>query len=169
VTGGYDHLVKLWDMRAIRAADAGAGAGASDTAGTTVSNAASSAMSFDHGAPVEDVLVLPAGNAVVTAGSNNVKVWDLIGGKLLRTLSNHQKTVTSLCLDGTGTRLLSASLDHFVKVYSLDTFDVMHGTKHSSPILSVACAVRVVAAWCAHLASIWLTASRFGSRTILAS
>ncbi len=63
------------------------------------------------------------------------------GGKLLHTLSNHQKTITTMCLDGTGTRLLTGSLDQHVKVYSLESFTVMHGMKYSSPVLSMACSV----------------------------
>ena len=54
------------------------------------------------------------------------KVWDVLGGggRLLHTLSNHQKTVTCLALDGTGTRLLTGGLDRHVKIYNLESFKV---------------------------------------------
>ena len=45
-------------------------------------------------------------------GSNYVKVWDILsGGRLLMAFSNHQKTITSICFDGSCQRLLSAGLD----------------------------------------------------------
>ena len=48
-------------------------------------------------------------------GSNIVKVWDVLaGGRLLASFSNHQKTITSLCFDGSYHRLLSAGLDRCV-------------------------------------------------------
>ena len=53
----------------------------------------------------------------LTAGGNEIKVWDVLGGgKLLHTFSNHQKNVTGLAFDGTGSRLLSCGLDGHVKV-----------------------------------------------------
>ncbi|CAN0373747.1 unnamed protein product, partial [Hapterophycus canaliculatus] len=64
----------------------------------------------------------------VSAGGNEVKVWDLLGGggqgRLLHTLANHQKTVTCLALDGTGSRLLTGGLDRHVKIYNLENFKV---------------------------------------------
>ena len=56
-----------------------------------------------------------------------LQVWDVLGGRggrLLHTLANHQKTVTCLALDGTGTRLLSGGLDRHVKIYNLENFKV---------------------------------------------
>lgn len=86
-------------------------------------------MSFDHGQPVERLLVHPSGTQVVTAGGPIIKVFDLLSGSgsCLRAMSNHQKTVT--CLEwGDGRpysshgkrRLLSAGLDGLIKSYDLD-------------------------------------------------
>jgi len=48
-------------------------------------------------------------------GNNIIKVWDVVaGGRLLASFSNHQKTITSLCFDGSYHRLLSAGLDRSV-------------------------------------------------------
>ena len=59
------------------------------------------------------------------------QVWDILnGGKLLNEFSNHQKTITSMMLDGTETRLLSGGLDGLVKIYDLKTFKVTHGLKY---------------------------------------
>ena len=105
-TGSYDHLVKLWDIRS----------------GDCV-------QSMCHGSPLEFLLVHPSGGICFTAGmrysyctshcsvftvvgNNVVKVWDILaGGRLLASFSNHQKTITSLCFDGSYRRLLSAGLD----------------------------------------------------------
>lgn len=41
-------------------------------------------------------------------------MWDILGGgRLLAGFSNHQKTITSICLDGENRRLLSGSLDRY--------------------------------------------------------
>ncbi|RHY02168.1 hypothetical protein DYB37_011904 [Aphanomyces astaci] len=121
-TASYDHTVKLWDMRA--------------TPGKTTF---SSTLSMDHGAPVEKCLILPGGNLLLSAGDNTIKVWDLLsGGKLLHEFSSHQKTITSLTLDGTNTRLVSASLDGHVKIYDLASYEVLHGFKYGDGVLSAA-------------------------------
>jgi hypothetical protein len=56
------------------------------------------------------------------------------------------QTITSLCLDGSGTRLMSGALDGHVKVYDLQSYGMVYGMKYPSPILSMACAVRGTAA-----------------------
>ncbi|KAG9399496.1 snoRNA-binding rRNA-processing protein [Aphanomyces cochlioides] len=119
-TASYDHTVKLWDMR---------GSAAS----------VSSNLSMDHGAPVEKCLILPGGNLCLSAGANVIKIWDLLsGGKLLHEFSSHQKTITSLTLDGTQTRLVSGSLDGHVKIYDLASYQVLHGFKYKEGVLSAA-------------------------------
>ena len=76
--------------------------------------------------------LLPAGN--------QLKLWDLLsGGKLLCSVSNHQKAITCLSLDSEGSRLISGSsnvtshlwptkggLDHHVKIYSTKDYSVTH-------------------------------------------
>ncbi len=65
-----------------------------------------------------------AGSLLVSAGGNQVCVWDLVGGgRLLKRLTNFQKTVTSLCVSplagpdsAAAPRLLAGSLDGHVKV-----------------------------------------------------
>lgn len=51
-------------------------------------------------------------------GGRYVKVWDVLkGGQLLVSLKNHHKTVTCLCLNSSGQRLLSGSLDRLVYLW----------------------------------------------------
>ena len=72
---------------------------------------------MQHGQPVEACLINPSGTIALTAGGNEIKVWDILcGGKLLHTFSSHQKNITGMAFDGTGSRLLSCGLDGHVKV-----------------------------------------------------
>ncbi|KAJ2740396.1 U3 small nucleolar RNA-associated protein [Coemansia sp. BCRC 34301] len=115
-SGSYDHTVKIWDLRA---------------------NAC--VTSIDTGAPVEDVLVFPGGSIVAAASGPNVHLYDtLMGGKYLTTMGNHEKTVTSLCMDSSGARLLAGSLDHHVKVYDVENFKMVYNISYPAPVLSVA-------------------------------
>lgn len=113
-SGSYDHSVRLWDSRQ-----------------------SGSVLTLSHGCPVEASLVTPSGALLLSAGGQEVKVWDLIGGRVMHTFSNHQKNVTSLAMDGSGSRILSAGLDGHVKVYSLQTMQVVHGMKFGAPLSCV--------------------------------
>ena len=62
---------------------------------------------------------------LATASGNTMSVWDILsGGRVLQTVCAHSKTITSLCADASGSHLLSASLDHMVKVYELRRYKV---------------------------------------------
>eukprot|EP00607_Mallomonas_marina_P008538 CAMPEP_0182419288 /NCGR_PEP_ID=MMETSP1167-20130531/3748_1 /TAXON_ID=2988 /ORGANISM="Mallomonas Sp, Strain CCMP3275" /LENGTH=302 /DNA_ID=CAMNT_0024594107 /DNA_START=588 /DNA_END=1492 /DNA_ORIENTATION=- len=84
----------------------------------------------------------------MAGGGPKVGVWDLLsGGRSLHCFENHQKDVTCLCLDGTGTRLLSGGAEGQVKVYSMQALQLTHGLKFSSPVtaLSLSCDNRKLA------------------------
>ncbi|KAI3460848.1 hypothetical protein Pfo_017511 [Paulownia fortunei] len=137
LSGSYDHRVKLWDVR--------------------VSNAGS-VMELNHEKPVESVIYLPSGGLVATSGGNFVKIWDVIGGgKLLYTLESHNKTVTALCVGKVGRgsgeeaeqyRILSVSLDGYMKVFDYAKFKITHSMRFPEPLLSVGfspdCSTRVI-------------------------
>jgi len=119
VSGSYDHSVRMWDRRA--AADGKEG------------------IVMQHGAPVEDVLLLPGGGLLATVGGNYVKIWDLVaGGRAIASVSPHHKTVTCLALTAGGKRLVTGSLDRQVKYLDLTTFQVVHSLAFPSSVLSVA-------------------------------
>lgn len=115
ITGSYDHCLKVSDLRS-----------------------QGSVLSMDHGSPVECVQIFPSGGICISAGSNIIKVWDILGGgRLLAGFSNHQKTITSICLDGENRRLLSGSLDRHVKIYDIQDYTVVHSMDYPAPILSL--------------------------------
>lgn len=115
ITGSYDETVRLWDPR--------------------VPN--KSAMIFKHSAPVEAVLAMPSGTQILAAADNQISVLDLVAGKPIQLLKNHQKTVTSLCLASNGKRLVSGGLDAHVKIFETTGWNMVSGSKYTSPILSV--------------------------------
>lgn len=121
----------------------------------------SSTMQVNHGNPVEDVVFLPSGGIVATAGGNSVKFWDLIGGgKLLYSMESHNKTVTSICVAKIGKdstveeswnnqfRVMSVGLDGYMKVFDYGSMKVTHSMRFPAPLLSVAfspdCNTRVI-------------------------
>lgn len=114
VSGSYDQMVKIWDPRA----------------------SASAVMTFKHPAPIESVLSMPSGTAVVAASDNEIHVLDLVAAKSLHVLKNHQKTVTSLCFASGGTRLVSAGLDGHLKIFEMAAWHVVFGIKYPSQILA---------------------------------
>ena len=128
VSGGYDGVVRYWDKRV-----------KDDTPILTLS----------HGAPINSLLLIPKSSTAsalscISAADVTLKAWDIryiassSAVSAVHTLSTHQKAITALSADSNYTKLLSGSLDGFVKVTSLPAFTPLSSIKHSSPILSLA-------------------------------
>ena len=131
LTGSYDGTVRLFDSRSGEAEMI-----------FGRQNAASSRTT-----PVEQVLMFPSGTVVLSSAGPILRVWDLVaGGKCMRAMSNHQKTVTSLAFNSNASRLLTGSLDHMVKVYDVGTYKVVHTMRYPAPILSLAVSVSLTLA-----------------------
>lgn len=126
LTGSYDGTVRLLDLRT----------GESELlmGGSPSGNVGQN--------PVEEVLMFPSGTAAISSSGPIIKIWDLVaGGRCIRALSNHQKTVTSLCFDSGAGRLLTGALDHMVKVYDVSTYNIVHTMRYPAPILCMALSV----------------------------
>ncbi|EIW69973.1 hypothetical protein TREMEDRAFT_43605 [Tremella mesenterica DSM 1558] len=120
LSGAYDSTFRLHDIRL-----------PSESANT---------ITMRHGGmPVEDILAFPSGGVGVSVGGPILRVWDLtMGGKCVRALSNHQKTVTCATFDGTKGRVLTGGLDMMVKVYDVEEWKVVHTMRYPAPLLSLA-------------------------------
>jgi U3 small nucleolar RNA-associated protein 15 len=125
LTGSYDSTVRLFDTRegsCVMTMKGGGGGSAP--------------------LPVEQVLMFPSGSAAISSSGPILRVWDLVsGGKCIRALSNHQKTITALTFDGQASRLLSGGLDQMVKVYDITNYKVVHTMRYPAPLLSLAISV----------------------------
>lgn len=121
-TGSYDHTAKLWDSRT-----------------------GSCQITLDHKAPVEGIQFFPTGSMAITVGGYSIRIWDLLaGGKLVHEISNHQKTVTSVCVaaeagpaSSSSSRILTGSLDSHVRVFEVGTYTMTHMSKFPGAILSL--------------------------------
>ncbi|KAK5581327.1 hypothetical protein RB653_001358 [Dictyostelium firmibasis] len=119
LTGGYDHCVKLWDIR-------------SDKKQATVT--------LDHGSPVEDLIMLgTSGSMAISVGGNYFKVWDLMSGsgKEVYQGIHSMKAMTSIHLSNSKDRFITAGLDHTVRVFSTQSYSLINSFEFSDPILSL--------------------------------
>ncbi|KAG5649020.1 hypothetical protein DXG03_000369 [Asterophora parasitica] len=124
LTGSYDSTVRLFDSRS---GECEMVMGESSTASETGST------------PVEQVLMFPSGTVALSSAGPIIRVWDLVaGGRCIRALSNHQKTVTAMSFDAKAGRLLTGSLDQMIKVYDVSTYKVVHTMRYPAPILCLA-------------------------------
>ncbi|EJD53587.1 WD40 repeat-like protein, partial [Auricularia subglabra TFB-10046 SS5] len=120
LSGSYDGTMRLFDAR-------------SGSAEMLM------APSSGTGTPVEQVALFPSGTVALSAAGPILRAWDLVaGGRCVRALSHHQKTVTSLAFDGSAGRLLTGGLDHLVKVYDVSNYKVVHTMRYPAPVLALA-------------------------------
>lgn len=127
LTGSYDSTVRLFDSRSGECEMTMGDTGLRERVGLT---------------PVEQVLMFPSGTVALSSAGPIIRIWDIVaGGRCIRALSNHQKTVTSLVFDSNASRLLTGSLDQMVKVYDVTTYKVVHTMRYPAPILCLAISV----------------------------
>ena len=128
VSGGYDGVVRYWDKRV---------------------KDETPVLALSHGAPINALLLIPKSSnasalSCISAADVTLKAWDIryiassSAVSPVHTLSNHQKAITTLSADSSYSKLLSGSLDGFVKITSLPGFTTLSSIKHTSPILSLA-------------------------------
>ena len=115
-SGSYDHQVAVWDRRDLTRPS----------------------LTLQHGAPVENVLVLPGGGLLASLGGSEVKVWDLVGGgKLLTTLSHHHKTVTCSTVSKDGRCLVTGGLDRQIVWTDISTLSKVSSKHCPASVMSV--------------------------------
>ncbi|CAJ0962725.1 unnamed protein product, partial [Mesorhabditis belari] len=118
ISGGYDHKIKLWDVRA--------------------DSSASASLTLNAGAPIENLLFLPNENLLASAAGNVVKIWDMLaGGRLLTSIQAHHKTVTSLCLGENGSSLLTGAIDRRINVVRIADFSISYSFSVAAPVLAL--------------------------------
>lgn len=101
--------------------------------------------------PIYDALPFPSGTMALSASGSAgiIRLWDLVaGGRCVRAMSNHQKSVTCLAFDGSAGRLLSGGLDQMVKVYDISTYKVVHTMRYPAPVLCLAVSVSNLTCHC---------------------
>ena len=109
-TGSYDHTVKLWDSRDCPFSRTG------DTV-----DMATPKQQWAHKYPVEAIHSSPNSDLIAIAGGPSVMVWSLRKMSApLFDLDIHLKSVTSLTTNSTGSRLLTGSMDKFVRVFRVN-------------------------------------------------
>ncbi|KDN39385.1 WD40 repeat-like protein [Tilletiaria anomala UBC 951] len=142
LSGSYDATVRLWDAR--------------------VHENGGQVIQMDHKAPVEDIAIYPTagGGVALSVGGPVLRAWDLMmGGRCIKAISNHQKTITSLAismesdanvsaapgalgsigLGSSGMRILTGGLDHLIKIYDPSKgFKVTHTMRYPAQILCMA-------------------------------
>lgn len=134
LTGSYDSSMRLFDTR---------------TGTCTMTMSCSPSVSAGliragESQPIYDVLPFPSGTMALSASGSAgiIRLWDLVaGGRCVRAMSNHQKSVTCLAFDGSAGRLLSGGLDQMVKVYDISTYKVVHTMRYPAPVLCLAVSV----------------------------
>lgn len=113
LSGSYDRTVRLWDTRQERAA-----------------------LTFKHASPVESLLAFN-NTTIASASGNEVNILNLAAGKTEHIIRSHQKTVTSLSVAQSSSRLLTGALDGHVKVHNTTSWEVVAGFKYPAPVLSL--------------------------------
>ncbi|KAF9567314.1 WD40 repeat-like protein [Agrocybe pediades] len=124
LTGSYDGTVRLFDSR---------------SGNCEMLMGPESGHDHSTKTPVEQVLMFPTGTVALSSSGPILRTWDIVaGGRCIRALSNHQKTITSLTFNAKADRLLTASLDQMVKVYDVSTYKVVHTMRYPAPLLCLA-------------------------------
>ena len=72
-----------------------------------------------HPQTIEALAISPDNNNLISAGGEEIYVWNLNDGSLIKTLKGHLKSVTALCFDSSGSRFVSGSRDQTIGIWSL--------------------------------------------------
>ncbi len=101
-----------------------------------------------HKSKVLSVVISPDGKLIISGGDcqenndtkcyGNLKIWDVITGKEIRTLDGHSQNVNALAISADGKILASGSDDQTIKIWNLQTNQLIHTlTDHTDAIHSL--------------------------------
>jgi WD40 repeat protein len=118
VSGGYDHVVRVWDTNTGREL-------------TTLTG---------HSAPINDVVFSSDGQRIASGAlEGKARIWDLDLDREQVILSGHKDGTWELAFSPDGRRLVSASGDKTVKVWNVSTAkEIMTLSGHEDQVLAVA-------------------------------
>ncbi|EDK31369.2 WD domain, G-beta repeat protein (macronuclear) [Tetrahymena thermophila SB210] len=89
-----------------------------------------------HDLPVRDIVFIDNDKIASASDDCTIKLWEKIEGKLLTTLTGHQRPVTSLAYHFTGRILASGSTDRTVKIWRpVPTWQCVHTFKGHNDIV----------------------------------
>ncbi|KAL4455294.1 hypothetical protein ABPG74_012446 [Tetrahymena malaccensis] len=89
-----------------------------------------------HDLPVRDIVFIDNDKIASASDDCTIKLWEKIEGKLLTTLTGHQRPVTSLTYHFTGRILASGSTDRTVKIWRpVPTWQCVHTFKGHNDII----------------------------------
>lgn len=162
-SGGYDKRILLWEPDKIRPFDY-------ETLTTKQKNPPPVYEALEaHTAGVRSLGFSANGRLLLSGGNDNsLRVWDVAGRKLLKTLRGHAGRVPACAFAPDGERLLSGSHDHSAKLWSISGYEevrvfqgrVMEG--HRDAIFGAAFSPdgqRIASASRDRTAKLWNTAS----------
>ena len=119
ISGSYDHLCKLWDLRDIKKGNNNNDDTRYNVAYSDNTVQHQCQVQFDHGLPIESCLSIPNSDLIAVAGGPKVTIWSIRKSKSpLATIQIHRKSVTTMTTNESGSRLLTGCLDNHVRVFT---------------------------------------------------
>ena len=127
LSGGPGHTLRLWDAasgREVRTFSGGSGGWFT--------------LQGDAGM-VKAIAIAPDGRTALSGGIDGLKLWDVAGGRLVRTFPGRQSSVQAVAFAPDGRTALSGGFDFTVKLWDVgDGREIRTFTGHSYPVSSVA-------------------------------
>ncbi|CAE6378817.1 unnamed protein product [Rhizoctonia solani] len=95
-----------------------------------------------HYEGVESIAISPEGDRIAGVINHTINIWDTNRGKLTAPFSSHTDQITSVSFSADGSRIISASNDHTVRLWN-----VFHKVRHVKSIPEINCGIdpRIVA------------------------
>lgn len=86
-----------------------------------------------HVSWIRNVVVLPSGDRIVSAGNDGaILVWDLDSGRVIDRLVGHPTVFMSLALSPDGDRILAGGYDKQISLWDLGKREIIHRLPHDS-------------------------------------